>query len=251
MKKNTPLIARIASITGLLLGAFALSAIAGTWTAAPCSPPGCNTSAPINVGNDYQTKSGGLAADSFTALHGVDITGPSVFRNSIKIGGSNPSTPYSLDVDVGGFGTAIFGGLTTGVLQVRGSNYDKDGYVLTSNGNGVAEWQPANSSGAAIPGTTIVAGYEMSNPAGGYVVSHCVVIYGTATSAICDNSASTDRTINCPANTQKFYTGGPIGKPAITNTAIYNAFSAYNGSGGTIPHQQDVFSSVACIQNPS
>ena len=42
MKKNTPLIARIASITGLLLGAFALSAIAGTWTAAPYSPSdGC------------------------------------------------------------------------------------------------------------------------------------------------------------------------------------------------------------------
>jgi hypothetical protein len=45
-------------IVGFLVGATALSAVAGTWTAPGCTPPNCNVDAPVNVGTFAQVKSG-------------------------------------------------------------------------------------------------------------------------------------------------------------------------------------------------
>jgi hypothetical protein len=47
-------------VVGFLLGASALSAIAGTWTApaSNCTPPNCNVDAPVNVGTFSQVKTG-------------------------------------------------------------------------------------------------------------------------------------------------------------------------------------------------
>jgi hypothetical protein len=56
--KNEKFIKRVASVTGLLLGAFVLSAVAGTWTAPASTPPNGNVDAPLNVGIDTQTKNG-------------------------------------------------------------------------------------------------------------------------------------------------------------------------------------------------
>jgi hypothetical protein len=73
MKKSSALLTRIAILSGLALGAFAFSAVAGSWTAAPPNPPNNNADAPINVGgggpvgtasNYAQSKSGLLALAS-------------------------------------------------------------------------------------------------------------------------------------------------------------------------------------------
>ncbi len=62
MKNVTPFITKVASLTGIALGAFALVAIAGTWTPPTTSPPNGNVDAPINVGapTPAQEKLGGL-----------------------------------------------------------------------------------------------------------------------------------------------------------------------------------------------
>ena len=49
---------KIVSVTGLALGAFALSALAGSWTAPTQAPPSGNADAPINVGTSPQHKVG-------------------------------------------------------------------------------------------------------------------------------------------------------------------------------------------------
>ncbi|MEK9178079.1 MAG: hypothetical protein AAB777_03115 [Patescibacteria group bacterium] len=59
MKNNSSTLARIAVLSGLALGAFALSALAD-WNNAPPNPPGSNAEAPINVGSVSQTKTGSL-----------------------------------------------------------------------------------------------------------------------------------------------------------------------------------------------
>jgi hypothetical protein len=76
MKKDSSIIARVATIVGLALGAFALSALAGTWTAPSVAPPGGNVDAPINVGGGIfgapgyfsQTKAGDLTITGLLTL---------------------------------------------------------------------------------------------------------------------------------------------------------------------------------------
>jgi hypothetical protein len=58
MKNFPQLASRIAILSGLALGAFAFSAVAGSWTAAPPNPPNNNADAPINVGGLSQAKTG-------------------------------------------------------------------------------------------------------------------------------------------------------------------------------------------------
>lgn len=111
--KNTLLnMKKMAIISGLSLGAFALSALAATsWTPATQNPPGGNTDAPINVGPSPQFKAGPLAVGSLV-----------VGKNSV------PATGFDLDVD--GFG------LFTG-LSVSGSGYfSADGTFLGKVGIG-------------------------------------------------------------------------------------------------------------------
>ena len=81
MKNNSSLLARIAVLSGLALGAFALSALATVgWNEAPADPPSNNTSAPINVGGLLQTKTGtlvvnGLAVNYLTVASGTPAVG--------------------------------------------------------------------------------------------------------------------------------------------------------------------------------
>jgi hypothetical protein len=86
---------KIVSVTGLALGAFTLSALAGSWTAPTQAPPSGNADAPINVGTSPQHKAGTLAlGKSSDALSGLvmDINGAIGAVNLITTG----------DVTVGG-----------------------------------------------------------------------------------------------------------------------------------------------------
>jgi hypothetical protein len=122
--KTTNLINRVASVTGLILGAFALSALAaGVWTAPPSGtvPPNNNTEAPLNVGSDHQNKVGSLTVNTNTVSpdpYGLDVFGISRFFGNVEIGtGASPKT-----------------------IKIVDGNED-DGKVLTSDENGVASWQ--------------------------------------------------------------------------------------------------------------
>jgi hypothetical protein len=73
-------LSRIAIVSGLVLGAFTLSALAGTWTAPTAPAPGGNPDAPINVGAITQSKLGwlgvkGLVATDLTLATGTPAAG--------------------------------------------------------------------------------------------------------------------------------------------------------------------------------
>lgn len=85
MKNNSPILVRIAILSGFALGAFALSALAD-WTNAPPNPPSGNTEAPINVGSILQTKIGSFNVGTESGT-------------KVGIGTNNPTT--KLDVEGG------------------------------------------------------------------------------------------------------------------------------------------------------
>ncbi len=71
---------KIATTAGFVLGAFALSALAGTWTAPTAPAPGGNPDAPINVGSLLQNKLGwlgvkGLVTTDLTLATGTPVAG--------------------------------------------------------------------------------------------------------------------------------------------------------------------------------
>lgn len=136
MKNKSFTLSKVATATGFLLGAFALSVLAASWTPPECDPPECNTWAPLNVGSDHQYKSGPIS-----------LTGLSLGKTGA------PEDGFIFDVS----GVARVGSmLVTGDIQVEGlkvggTDASKSGYVLTNsgpdaNGYGIAMWKPAGSS---------------------------------------------------------------------------------------------------------
>lgn len=77
--------ARIATIVGLTLGAFAVSALAGTWTAPTAPAPGGNPDAPINAGDLSQIKTGPLKLLDLVAVN-IRVTNPSGLFTGIPDG---------------------------------------------------------------------------------------------------------------------------------------------------------------------
>ena len=128
---------KIATIAGLFLGAFAISAFAASWTPPITSAPGGNTGAPINVTTSPQYKEGSLAIGkgSLPSLgFDLEVDGPAIFSGALIAGGLSTE------------------GITkTGYLTVGGSDSDKAGYVLTNKADsagkatGEVEWKPAGS----------------------------------------------------------------------------------------------------------
>ncbi len=131
---------KVASVTVIFIGAFALSVFASSWSPAGCSAPGCNSEGPI-IGSDErnlpQTKTGALTIDN---------------------GSQNPN---SSTLDVKGLFSMVGLYLSNGIasadtvnvlnkLIVKGVNSDKVGYVLANNGSGVAEWKPSIAGGITI-----------------------------------------------------------------------------------------------------
>lgn len=93
-------LARIATLSGLILGAFAVSAVAATWTPPPSAPPTGNPDAPVNVGSATQTKLGwlgvrGLIATDFTLATGTPAAGK-VLTAIDSLGNAAWQTPASI-----------------------------------------------------------------------------------------------------------------------------------------------------------
>jgi hypothetical protein len=127
---NNLSIKKVATVSGLFLGAFALSVLAADWTEAPCAAPGCNTAAPINVSRDAQTKLGGM----------------------VLAGGDATPSGAMLDVDgVGSFtGLSVAGRISSNFLTLTAPGYATANYVLTNTGGGNAEWKAPSSGGLTI-----------------------------------------------------------------------------------------------------
>ncbi|GEM_PF-3120245 len=90
MKIKSPIINRIAVVTGLFLGAFALAALAD-WSAPQHTPPTCPSGesgcdAPLNVGSISQSKQGPLLINTDGSLtYGLDVWGIARFNGGIDI----------------------------------------------------------------------------------------------------------------------------------------------------------------------
>ncbi len=127
---NNLSIKKVATVSGLFLGAFAFSVLAANWTEAPCAAPGCNTGAPINVTDTEQTKAGNL-----------------ILNRSLSVGKDTKAID-GYNFDVSGFsifdGIKVAGLTETTNLMVKSAG--SDGNVLTRGVDGLAEWKaPANT----------------------------------------------------------------------------------------------------------
>ena len=160
---------RIAAVTGLAIGAFALAALADSWTPPSCGPTGCNVPAPINVGgggavgtldNYLQTKTGALTINGFLTLQNL-MFNPTLTHGSVPIG----SVLYSTDDS----GTA---GWTTKSLECGSGNY-----LQGIDSTGAPEC-------AALPGSSGTSGSDGSNGTNGTSVpSGAVMAFDVASCA--------------------------------------------------------------------
>ena len=125
MKNSISSLKKIASITGLFLGAFAISVAAATWTPPTVAPPDGNIDTPINAGGTAQRK---VSALGLGPNNGVTLRSP---------------TTQMLDV----VGTAMIDNIVTNSVTVANSlilpTGKGVGRVLTSDENGAATWQAA------------------------------------------------------------------------------------------------------------
>lgn len=139
---------KVASVTVLFFGAFALSVFASSWSPATCSAPGCDSEGPILEDNSQQTKLGALTIENGSQnpnLSTLDVKG--LFR------------VVSLYIQNG-----IAAADTVSVLNkliVRGVNSDKIGYVLANKASGEAnkasgevEWKAPNSAAITLSEVT-------------------------------------------------------------------------------------------------
>jgi hypothetical protein len=111
MKNTTIALRRIAITTGLLLGSFALAAMAGSWSAPGSTPPNGNVDAPINVGSSFQEKLGALM------VHGLSINGGFMFNPGGSISAGQVLTAKDNIGTVGWTApTTGGGGATTGSI---------------------------------------------------------------------------------------------------------------------------------------
>lgn len=131
---------KVASVTGLFLGAFALSVMAADWTPAGCDAPGCNVGAPINVTISPQVKAGALT-----------IAGSSQNQNGSSMDVKGLVTSTGLLVE--GIATADTVDVLN-TLKVAGENSGQVGYVLANKGGGEVEWKAQNPGGVSISQVT-------------------------------------------------------------------------------------------------
>ena len=213
--KKYPFVSKIATITGLALGAFALSALAtGTWTAPSAPAPGGNVDAPINVGGTPQYKTGALGIGAGTIA---------------------PASKALLQV----FGAGIIETLGVTNLYVV-SGEQTAGNVLTLDGGGKAVWakptggsvaspagsQVFNSTGTwTVPAGVTVATFEVWGGGGGGASNHGGGGGGGGYSKVANVSVTpnTTYTVNVGG-------GGNYGFPT-TNCPVYH-LATLGSSGG-------------------
>lgn len=136
---------KIATITGLFLGAFTFSVIAADWTPATCAAPGCNTPAPINVSTSPQAKEGNLSIGK-NSLPGTGL--------NLDVGGNAKFSGYIDSGSIITTGISVSGLIETIGLKVGGPNASNSGYVLTNTGTGNAEWR-ASASGITLTDVSV------------------------------------------------------------------------------------------------
>ena len=132
---------RIAAITGLALGGFALSVLASTWSAPTQSPPNGNVAAPINVGSTEQTRFGILNIGNSASPTGnilLRVFGTGVINS---LSSANITTTNEMATN-----------LTTTNLKVTGGAVAA-GNVLVSDASGNAVWKSIS-----CPGTQVLRG---------------------------------------------------------------------------------------------
>ena len=128
---------KVASVTALFMGAFAISVFAASWSPAGCDAPGCNTEGPITEDRVQQTKTGALTIDS---------SSPFANSSNLDVVGLLSSTGLYLPAGIASADTVD----VLNVLKVEGNNKEMTGYVLTNNGGGVAEWKPSRAGAITI-----------------------------------------------------------------------------------------------------
>ncbi len=137
---------------------------AQTWSPPTCPPPGCNTEAPVNIGDNSQTKKGFLTIGKGSTLKGQTIftnqtnPGPNFFASFV------PSNFYN-DVNLGGqfvplapANVNIFGNLNYKTVSDGGTPENPNaGDVLTADANGNAIWQAptGGNGGGTLPPASI------------------------------------------------------------------------------------------------
>ena len=113
----SPLVSRAAILTGLFLGAFAISAIA--WSSPVSAPPTCNAGdpgcdAPINTSASTQTKIGPLVVSNSSLNTGTGLLVP--WGNVVIGTGANTSVPTQYGLYVTGKPMKAAGGF---VMETR------------------------------------------------------------------------------------------------------------------------------------
>jgi len=164
MKNTTIALRRIAITTGLLLGSFALAAMAGSWSAPGSTPPNGNVDAPINVGSSFQEKLGTLM------VHGLSINGGFLFNpgGSISAGqvltakdsiGTVGWTTLATGGEGGGGGNTVLTGSVGGGCYIGGGTL---GRLPVCWGNGSFD----NSSVSPLNQQSIASPASASCPSG-------------------------------------------------------------------------------------
>lgn len=146
MKTSYKQIKRVATVVGLVLGAFAVSAMAANWAPPSQQPPNCTVdaacNAPLNVSSAWQGKLGPLAVGTLNMPNptpSLFVSGGSIM-DSIVVNGSMRYTGGNLKkgqilTDTDGQGNISWSG-----------GDPQEGQVLTYKGGNVV-WTTINNSG--------------------------------------------------------------------------------------------------------
>lgn len=243
MKNSISSLKKIASITGLFLGAFAISVAAATWTPPGEAPPGGNIDAPINAGASVQGKIGKLGLGAATPRAGTQV----------------------LDV----LGSALIDNVVTNsvtvVNELKLPTDAAQGKVLTSDANGAATWQPAGAGGNVTFSPKITAtgsGNSIIGPSSSY--SACFLtksgisasgntngscsVYDNGTNWVIDATAGANDSSSCVAQCMRTNTPIVASCSASPSTVVIDQAVTWNsvvsGGNGTYTYLWTVPSSI-------
>jgi hypothetical protein len=211
--------ARVATLSGLVLGAFAMSALAGTWTAPTATPPAGNVDAPVNIGAITQTKLGwlgvrGLIATDFTLATGTPVAGQVLTA-------------------IDSLGTAAWATPTGGMGGSLGRVYSYHQYTTFTNGVSANITIPGLPNGDTMTSASLKwVGSSQLSSTNGYTL---VDTFGDQNAYVEIVNSSTVR-VHLLGNTLTTYTG-------TSNTAeVY--LTIYTGGGGGSSGGPSSYSSV-------
>lgn len=260
MKKE--LIQSIKIITlSLIIGLGVSIVYAWDWTEPPCSAPGCNTPAPVNVGPDAQNKTGdltvrdaslienGFISDGWSIITGNPDTGlpgasaglyigdessPStdvtLYKFSHKTGASNPSSATvstSVPLCIDYYGKILPCEAPTGTvdLVLSETSYNQQ----YTNVSAPSASRSATLTWTVPSGASCIVGNQTETPAGtvtGWPVGYTINSSGSASVTFTRYGAST-LTLTCD------YGGGT---PSDTVTYTYNGTDTFTSNGSfTVP----------------